>query len=93
MWSIFPGSVYPLEAALKNGGSRDQPTTATLTITPTKDDDEAIFRCEVWNRALSQDKLLTATVSLSVQCKYNFIDYFQHSVLNFILNKRQPVQS
>ncbi|XP_048524239.1 contactin-2 [Dendroctonus ponderosae] len=61
------GSVYPLEAALKNGGSRDQPTTATLTITPTKDDDEAIFRCEVWNRALSQDKLLTATVSLSVQ--------------------------
>lgn len=61
------GSVYPLEAALKNGGSRDQPTTATLTITPTKEDDEAIFRCEVWNRALPKDKPLTSTVTLSVQ--------------------------
>ncbi|XP_050294369.1 cell adhesion molecule DSCAM-like isoform X2 [Anthonomus grandis grandis] len=61
------GSVYPLEAALKNGGSKDQPTTATLTLTPTKDDDDAIFRCEVWNRALSPDKVLTSSVSLSVQ--------------------------
>ncbi|XP_066252109.1 hemicentin-1 isoform X1 [Euwallacea similis] len=61
------GSMYPLEAALKNGGSRDQPTTATLTITPTKDDDEAVYKCEVWNRALAQDKILKATVSLSVQ--------------------------
>lgn len=61
------GSVYPLEAALKNGGSRDQPTTASLTITPTKEDDEAMFRCEVWNRALAKDKVLSATVTLSVQ--------------------------
>ncbi|XP_076265763.1 hemicentin protein echinoid isoform X3 [Rhynchophorus ferrugineus] len=61
------GSVYPLEAALKNGGSRDQPTTATLTITPNKEDDEAMFRCEVWNRALSKEKTLTASVTLSVQ--------------------------
>ncbi|XP_060528040.1 hemicentin-1 isoform X2 [Cylas formicarius] len=61
------GSLYPLEAALKNGGSRDQPTTATLTVTPAKEDDEAIYRCEVWNRALPENKKLSATVSLSVQ--------------------------
>ncbi|CAH1154135.1 unnamed protein product [Phaedon cochleariae] len=60
------GSQYPLEAALKNGGSREQPTTATLTINPTKDDDEAIFRCEVWNRALPDNKKLVSTVTLSV---------------------------
>ncbi|RZC38352.1 I-set and/or fn3 domain containing protein [Asbolus verrucosus] len=60
------GSMYPLEAALKNGGSRDQPTTATLSIVPAKDDDEAVFRCEVWNRALPEKKKLISTVSLSV---------------------------
>lgn len=65
----FSGSLYPLEAALKNGGARDQATTATLTITPTKEDDDAVFRCEVWNRALSEDKKLVSTVTLSVNCK------------------------
>ncbi|XP_023012158.2 hemicentin protein echinoid [Leptinotarsa decemlineata] len=60
------GSQYPLEAALKNGGSRDQPTTATLTINPTKEDDEATFRCEVWNRALPDNKKLISIVALSV---------------------------
>lgn len=55
---------------MKNGGSRDQPTTATLTITPTKEDDEAIFKCQVWNRALPSNTVLTSTVSLSVQCEY-----------------------
>ncbi|KAJ8967553.1 hypothetical protein NQ314_002869 [Rhamnusium bicolor] len=60
------GSMYPLEAALKNGGSRDQPTTATLSINPSKEDDDAVFHCEVWNRALPEDKKLISTVSLSV---------------------------
>ncbi|XP_050509642.1 muscle M-line assembly protein unc-89 [Diabrotica virgifera virgifera] len=60
------GSQYPLETALRNGGSRDQPTTATLVINPTKEDDEAVFRCEVWNRALLDDKKLISTMTLSV---------------------------
>ncbi|XP_057656813.1 contactin-5 isoform X1 [Diorhabda carinulata] len=60
------GSQYPLETELKNGGSRDQPTIATLVINPTKDDDEAVFRCEVWNRALLDDKKLISTMTLSV---------------------------
>ncbi|XP_071050518.1 cell adhesion molecule Dscam2 isoform X1 [Onthophagus taurus] len=59
-------SDYPLETALKNGGSRDQATTATLAITPDKEDDGAVFRCEVWNRAMGQNKKLEATVTLSV---------------------------
>ncbi|KAL3269825.1 hypothetical protein HHI36_008883, partial [Cryptolaemus montrouzieri] len=63
------GSLYPLEASLKNGGSRDQPTTATLVIVPTKEDDGSIFRCEVWNRALRSDKKLVSTVTLSVNCE------------------------
>lgn len=67
------GSLYPLEAALKNGGSRDQSTTATLSIVPTKEDDGAVFRCEVWNRALPEEKKLISTVALSVNCKYTII--------------------
>lgn len=67
---LFSGSTYPLEAALKNGGSRDQPTTATLSINPSKEDDDAVFHCEVWNRALPEGKKLISTVSLSVNCKF-----------------------
>lgn len=69
--SLFlPGSVYPLESALKNGGSRDHATTATLSIVPSKDDDGAVFRCEVWNRALPEDRKLTDSVTLNVNCKF-----------------------
>lgn len=66
---LFLGSTYPLEAALKNGGSRDQPTTATLSLTPSREDDAAIFRCEVWNRAMPDGKKIETTVTLSVNCK------------------------
>ncbi|KAK9880090.1 hypothetical protein WA026_008606 [Henosepilachna vigintioctopunctata] len=58
--------MYALDSSLKNGGVRDQPTTATLLVVPTKEDDGAIFRCEVWNRALRPDKKLVSTVTLSV---------------------------
>ncbi|KAF5284702.1 hypothetical protein FQR65_LT13455 [Abscondita terminalis] len=60
------GSTYPLEAALKNGGSRDQSTTATLSLTPRKEDDGAIFRCEVWNRAMPEGTKLETAVTLNV---------------------------
>lgn len=66
---LFSGSTYPLEAALKNGGSRDQPTTATLSITPNKEDDGTAFRCEVWNRAMPDGHKLTTIVKLNVNCK------------------------
>ncbi|XP_044734690.1 hemicentin-1 isoform X2 [Chrysoperla carnea] len=60
------GTSYPLDAIVKNGGSRDQPTTSTLTLSPTREDDGAIFRCVVWNRAMPDGKKLEATVTLSV---------------------------
>lgn len=63
------GSTYPLEASLKNGGSRDQPTTAALSLTPGKEDDGAVFRCEIWNRAMPEGTKLEATVTLGVNCK------------------------
>lgn len=66
---IVSGSTYPLEASLKNGGSRDQPTTATLSLTPGKEDDGAVFRCEIWNRAMPEGTKLEATVTLGVNCK------------------------
>ncbi|XP_017769905.1 PREDICTED: hemicentin-1 [Nicrophorus vespilloides] len=60
------GSTYPLESSLKNGGSRDHPTTATLSIMPTKEDDDAVFRCEVWNRAMPEGNKFRTNVTLSV---------------------------
>lgn len=75
--------MYPLEAALKNGGSRDQPTTATLSIMPSKEEDDAVFRCEVWNRALPEDKKMISTVSLSVNCKLFNLSSFRFNYLGF----------
>ncbi|CAG9859876.1 unnamed protein product [Phyllotreta striolata] len=60
------GGTYPLPTALRHGGSKDQPTTSTLVINPTKDDDEAVFRCEVWNRALPTGSKLVSKMVLSV---------------------------
>lgn len=68
----FLGVTYPLEAALKNGGGRDHPTVATLSVKPGKDDDGAIFRCSVWNRAMPENAKLETTVTLNVNCKYYF---------------------
>lgn len=66
-----PGSTYPLEAALKNGGGRDHPTVATLSVTPAREDDGAVFRCVVWNRAMPEGAKLETTVTLNVNCKYS----------------------
>lgn len=60
------GSEYPLNAELRPGNSRNEPTTAVLRLTPTRGDDGASFRCVVWNRALSDGTHLTANVTLNV---------------------------
>lgn len=60
------GSTYPMDTALKNGGSRNHATIATLSITPGREDDDATFRCEVRNRAMGPDEKLEAIVTLSV---------------------------
>lgn len=73
------GSATPLQAIINRGGSKDLQTTSTLTITPTREDDAAKFRCVVWNRAMADGQKLETTVTLSVNCKYNY----SHAVLNY----------
>lgn len=73
------GSATPLQAIINRGGSKDLQTTSTLTITPTREDDAAKFRCVVWNRAMADGQKLETTVTLSVNCKYNYF----HAVLNY----------
>lgn len=45
-------------------------TRSTLTLTPTRDDDVAQFRCMVWNRAMDgTDVKRETSATLSVNCK------------------------
>ncbi|XP_013183075.2 hemicentin-2 [Amyelois transitella] len=60
------GSSYPLEAVITHARSRDEPTVATLPVSPRKEDDGAIFRCVVYNRAMPKGQQLDATLQLSV---------------------------
>lgn len=64
------GSSIPLQAPINRGGSKDRPTTSTLSITPQRDDDGAKYRCVVWNRAMPEGQSLETTVTLNVNCKY-----------------------
>lgn len=61
----------PLQAQLQKGGSRDRPTTSVLSISPRMEDDNATYRCAVWNRAIREEQRMEATVTLRVQCKHN----------------------
>lgn len=47
----------------------DQGVTSILTFTPKKEDDGAVFRCTVWNRAMAPNTKLEAMVNLNVNCK------------------------
>lgn len=57
----------PLQAQLQKGGSRDRPTTSVLSINPRMEDDNATYRCAVWNRAIREEQRMDATVTLRVQ--------------------------
>ncbi|XP_077286250.1 hemicentin protein echinoid isoform X2 [Arctopsyche grandis] len=60
------GSTYPLEAEVVYGKSRTEPSNSTLVLNPGKEDDGAVFRCVVWNRALSEGVKLETTITLDV---------------------------
>lgn len=64
------GSPTPLQAITHRGGSKDSQTTSTLTITPAREDDNAVFKCVVWNRAMAEGQYLETSATLSVNCKY-----------------------
>jgi echinoid protein len=63
------GMPYPLESIIKNGGSRNNPTSAILSVVPQRDDDNTEYRCVVWNRALGEGEKLESGVTLNVNCK------------------------
>lgn len=67
------GTDQKLHSVLKPGGGRDFPTTSVLTINPEKEDDGVQYRCVVWNRALTDNEKMEATVSLSVNCKFTIL--------------------
>lgn len=67
------GATYPLDATITHAKTRSEPTVATLTLMPTREDDGAVFRCVVWNRAMSEGQQLDASVDLSVNCKYFYL--------------------
>ncbi|XP_037928316.1 titin [Teleopsis dalmanni] len=60
------GSNAPLQATVVKGGSKDQPTNGTLTITPQRVDDNAKYKCVVWNRAMNDGQRLETTATLNV---------------------------
>ncbi|XP_014362563.2 hemicentin-2 [Papilio machaon] len=60
------GSPSVLEASLEHGRTRAEPSVATLVLTPRREDDGAVFRCVVWNRAMAAGGQYNATVQLSV---------------------------
>ncbi|XP_034126244.1 Down syndrome cell adhesion molecule-like protein Dscam2 isoform X3 [Drosophila guanche] len=60
------GSNSPLPATVLRGGTKDQPTNATLTVTPRREDDGAKYKCVVRNRAMNEGKRLESTATLNV---------------------------
>lgn len=58
-----------LQAVVLKGGSKDQPTNATLSIVPRREDDGAKYKCVVWNRAMNEGQRLETTATLNVNCK------------------------
>ncbi|OXA59469.1 Hemicentin-2 [Folsomia candida] len=60
------GMPYPLESIIKNGGSRNNPTSAILSVVPQRDDDGTDYRCVVWNRALGEGEKLESSTQLNV---------------------------
>lgn len=63
------GSSDQIDATVLQEGLNMDRTTATISIVPAKEDDGAVFRCTVWNRAMGQRQKLEATTRLHVKCE------------------------
>lgn len=46
-------------------------TSAVLQVTPSREDDGAVYRCVVWNRAMVEGIKFETRTTLSVNCEYN----------------------
>ena len=65
------GAAEPLEALYIPGLSRSEPSRAVLPIVPKKEDDSSSYKCTVWNRAIPATRIMEASTSINVNCKYN----------------------
>ena len=54
-----------LEALYIPGRTRSEPASAILTIVPKKEDDNSSYRCTVWNRAIPENRLMEASMSIT----------------------------
>ena len=72
------GNDQQLDATIIRGKNKDEPTKSILSITPTRKDDGASYRCTVWNRALRQQQNLHSDTKLFVNCKYKSVTIFLH---------------
>merc|ERR1719471_2331368 len=50
----------------KAGRTRTEPSSALLTVVPKKEDDNSTYRCTVWNRAITSDRIMEASTSINV---------------------------
>lgn len=63
-------------------GGKISETRSTLSLRPTREDDEAKFRCVVMNRAMAEGQRMETNAILSVNCKYPFILFFSYHIVN-----------
>ena len=64
------GADQSLEALYIPGRNRSEATSSVLTVVPRKDDDGSSYRCTVWNRAIPETRMMEASTSIDVNCKY-----------------------
>lgn len=76
----------PLQGQLRKGGSRDKPTSSILTISPRMEDDGAIYRCAVWNRAIPEEQKLETSITLKVHYSPR-ITFGPYNPLNVLADK------
>jgi len=61
----------PIESVTRIGNSnKETVTSAVLQVTPSREDDGAVYRCMVWNRAMAESTKFETRTTLSVNCKY-----------------------
>ena len=64
------GEKTNLESLYLPAGTRTQPTRSVLTVVPRKEDDNSSYRCTVWNRAIPETRIMEASTTIDVNCKY-----------------------
>lgn len=64
----------PIESVTRIGANnKESITSAVLQVTPNREDDGAVYRCVVWNRAMVEGTKFETRTTLSVNCKYRIL--------------------